>query len=92
METDIIINPSNRKGLTIDLVGNCKLFVPQGTIIKVRDTYAICIPSKHLQLDCSRCVGRYSVGHTLGVCPTLMCRKKDREDKTEVFFEVIDHD
>lgn len=92
METDIIINHLERNGLTIDPVDNCKLFVPQGTIIKVRNQYAICKYSPYPHIDCSRCVGRYPVGHADGVCTTLMCTKEEREDDTEVFFELIDND
>lgn len=92
METDIIINHLNHNGLTIDPADNCKLFVPQGTIIRVRNTYAICKHSKHLRIDCESCVGRYPNGHVEGVCETLMCTANEREDETEVYFEVIDND
>lgn len=92
METDIIINHLNHNGLTIDPVDNCKLFVPQGTIIKVRNQYAICKRTQYSPVDCERCVGRYPVGQADGVCTTLMCTKEEREDDTEVFFELIDND
>lgn len=92
MEKDIIINHLERNGLTIDLVDNCRLFIPQGTIIKVRDHYAICRYSQNPRIDCSRCVGTNPVIQADGVCTTLMCTKEEREDDTEVFFELIDND
>lgn len=92
MEQDTIINHLNHYGIKVDPSDNCKIYAPIGTIMKVNGQYIRCTLSKHTNIDCSRCVGRYPIGHTSDICNTLLCGKDEREDDTEVFFEVIDTD
>lgn len=91
MEKDINTFNFTHHGVTIDPADDCKLYAPVGSIIKVRDNYAICKISRHYRRDCECCVGRYPIGLIDGLCSILQCTIEEREDGNEVYFELIDN-